>query len=245
MLSFVGIGTSFGHPLDVPIVLRSLAASMAILEENDLPMGLDRDFLMTLDSDLSFQNPICQIVDEYDCAWWNGRKPRSLDLAKVMDRSSVFDCLEKHENQLIGNIEPIYDISALPKTPILPLNADISANIPGSSTTKPIKCRKCDKYSQILSNSLQDILDTHSFASTMLTCSETQWNIDMRRASTFNLLHEAVVIKEMANPMADKQSALPKGNIIESVTEKAKRELVRLKSLPYTSYKWTWGEKLT
>jgi len=52
---------------------------------------------------------------------------------------------------------------------------------------------------------------------------ESKIRLVMRRASTFNLLHEAAVIKEMAAP----SSAQPPSH------------------LPPTSYKWTWGEQLT
>jgi hypothetical protein len=235
-----------GQAIRVPIIIRSLAGSMAVLEEDQMPIGLDREFLMMLDADLSEQNVDCQIVDEYECAWWKGRKPRSLDLALVLDRSSLDKCLEKHQKQLINEIQPtsFTGISAY-----IPGSADIrgsSANIPGPSASN--QCLKCDRYSQILSNALQDILDMHNFADTMTTCSEAQWNIDMRRASTFNLLHEAVVIKEMDDPMGDKSSAssaLLSPNVIKNVGQTAKRELARLQSLPTSSHKWTWGEKLS
>ena len=75
----------------------------------------------------------------------------------------------------------------------------------------------------------------------------------MRQASTFNLLHEAAVIKEMAGsssalPTFRKagkllaKSALPKASL---VIEMAKRELIHLQVLPPTSHKWMWGEQLT
>ena len=66
----------------------------------------------------------------------------------------------------------------------------------------------------------------------------------MHWASTFNQLHEAAVIKEMASPPSA-SAASPGPDIIKSVAEKAKKELSRLQVLPPSSHKWTWGEQLT
>ena len=76
----------------------------------------------------------------------------------------------------------------------------------------------------------------------MSTASENQWSIDMRRASTFNLLYEAAVVKE-GGP-----STRPRGNKADrakAVAERAREELKRMQELPPSSYKWTWGEQLT
>jgi hypothetical protein len=191
---------------------------------------------------LSEQHPLCQIVDEYECAWWKGRKPRSLDSVVTLDHSSFENCIEKHIIQIPEHIEPTSDISAMPS---FPSHADITATV---SHTKQSQCQKCDKYSQILSTSLQDILDIHRFANKMVTCSETQRNLDMRRASTFNLLHEAALIKELNQipETPDSSSSSSKSrNIVESWAETARKNLERLRPLPENSYKWTWGEDLT
>ncbi|KAF8815247.1 hypothetical protein BYT27DRAFT_7249330 [Phlegmacium glaucopus] len=98
------------------------------------------------------------------------------------------------------------------------------------------QCPQCTQYREILGDTLQDLLEVHRFSNSMSTASKNQWNLDMRRASTFNLLHEAAVIKETASPATPPPA---------SITECAQRELDRLRALPPTSHKWTWGECLT
>jgi hypothetical protein len=216
----------------VPIIVRSLAESMAMLKEDDLPIAIDLDLLMALDTDLSEQNYVCQTVDQYECAWWKGRKPRTPLLAERLDRSTVDKCLETHLSQIKEPLEPPSNHRT--KLPINP-----SATVYASATEKTMKCPKCNEYSEILSNTLLDILDLHNLAAASKTSAETQWNIDMRRASTFHLLHEAAVIKETAEPCSGE------AEVISSVSDNAKMELARLQALPISSHKWTWGEKLT
>lgn len=232
--------------MEVPILVRSLADSLAILDEDELSIAMSPDFLLTLDCDLSIPKSNCRIVDSYECDWWNARKPRDLNSAMILDRLTIEKCLEKHLIQL-NELGLGPEMNARPTTPVLPPHPGASSthlNLKESSAAKSLQCQKCDQYSQILSNTLQDILDAHNFANTMLTSSEAQWNLGMRRASTFNLLHEAAVIKEKAEP-SSARSAFSKNDQIKSVAENAKRELKRLQALPPTSYKWTWGEQLT
>ena len=232
---------------------------MAFLNEDDLPAAMDPDFLLTLDMDMVDENNEAMMVDNYDCAWWLGRKPRTLDLAGILDRSSVQNCLNVHRKQFsssaddrhtldfldhAGEIEiPLtnenlsHHLSILNSSSRAPLPCEVSANKtrspPASISTPsvlpaPISCRQCSDYSQILSNTLIDLLNLHIFSKSLMSSSETQWYMDMRRASTFNLLHEAVIIKETAGgSTGTEESSAPS------------------QTLPPTSYKWTWGEKLT
>lgn len=185
MLSQVGIATCTGQIVKVPIVVRSLAESMASLDEHQLPIVADDDFLMTLDADLSVQDNICQIAEHYDCAWWDKRKPRNLDTAEILDKYTMEKCLETHLKQLFSDDGlPPKMLSTIQCAP--------------ASATEDNKCGKCVQYRQILADTLQDLVDTHNYTNAMSTSFNIQWNIDMCRASTFNLLHEAAVVKEMA-----------------------------------------------
>jgi hypothetical protein len=243
VLSYVGICTSTGQALEIPILLRSLAACMGTIDEDQLSLTFDHDFLMTLDADLTEQHIYCRMVDNYECAWWNGRKPRSLNLAQVLDRSSLARCLAAHRDQIQ---QPFSTNSFSPATPATPATSS-------SSQIPPAMCPKCDEYKGILSNALLDIVNMHNYANLMLSTSEMQWNIDMRRASTFNQLYETSVWKEtmttssamagISKETMTTSSAL--AGISRGIEESASKELHRLKNLPETSYKWTWGESLT
>lgn len=232
MLSYLGIATSIGQAIDLPVIVRSLAVSMGFLKEDQLPLGIDKDFLLSLDSDLSVQNYSCQMVDNYECAWWKGSEPRILRSAHKLDASSIDKCLETHEKQLMSGVGP-----ASHRVEIQQRAGRIGTPGPQS------KCPKCREYISILSDTIQVIADANNLASTMLNSAETQWNIDMRRASTFNLLHEAAVIKEMGVSSASSETRIV--DDAKSVAEKAQQELKRLQALPPTSHKWTWGESLS
>jgi hypothetical protein len=239
VLSYIGFSTSIGHTLQVPIIVRSLADSIALLDEDDLPLPFDLDFKIMLDVDPSFQHRLCQLVDVYSSAWWKRNKPRTLDLADILDASSFRRLLDTHKEQLADAEDTTWDIPPIPTSPKSPP--------PHSSANS---CPKCGHYSQILSNALQDLVNVHELSNTMVASHEAQWNISMRRASTFNLLHEAAVIKDVAH-VAGSPSATPiisPDSVAEtsnSVAEIARKNLSRLQSLPPSSHKWTWGERLS
>jgi len=239
VLSYIGFATSIGHTLQIPIIVRSLADSIALLDEDDLPLAFDLDFKMMLDVDPSFQHRLCQLVNVYSSAWWKRNEPRSLDLADILEASSFKRCLETHKQQLADAEDTTSVIPPIPTSPKSP-PPHTSAN----------SCPKCGHYSQILSNALQDLVNVHELSNTMVTSHEAQWNISMRRASTFNLLHEAAVIKDVAD-VAGSPSATPVispdsvAETANSVAEIARKNLARLQSLPPSSHKWTWGERLS
>ena len=64
------------------IVIRSLANSMALLHKSQLLISFDSDFLFMLDINVSDKDNKCQIIEKYELAWWNERKPPDLDAAE-------------------------------------------------------------------------------------------------------------------------------------------------------------------
>jgi hypothetical protein len=138
----VGLATCIGQPVDVPIIVRSLAESMATLNEDELPIGLEMDFHKALDSGIINQNEMCQMVEKYECCWWKGKKPTNLDSTKILNSSSVDICLGTHFIELGTN----------------PPSKNPERKVKASSTKIRDHCQKCDAYIEILSNSLQDIL---------------------------------------------------------------------------------------
>jgi hypothetical protein len=189
--------------VDVPIILRSLADSMAMLHQDDFPIVFDPDFLLTLDIGTHASDNKSRVVSNYECCWWKGRKPRDLALVKILDASCLSICMEFHKIQLAsanhGQIVDLPPVISPPTMPPLPSNAGLTnIGADAASITNPNTAEQLQKYRDLLSNLLQNFLDTHKFATAMSTASETQWNLDMRRASAFHQLHEAALIKETA-----------------------------------------------
>jgi hypothetical protein len=84
----VGIASAIGQILTIPNVIRSLADSIALLQEDDLPIKFSDDFLLTMDI-----GPDRPFVSDYGRDWWNGPKPSSLSLTDILDSSSLNFCI--------------------------------------------------------------------------------------------------------------------------------------------------------
>ena len=48
-MSFVGIGTSLGMPVEIPIIIHSLADCLEMVNDEILPLPFNTKFLATLD----------------------------------------------------------------------------------------------------------------------------------------------------------------------------------------------------
>jgi len=163
-------------------------------------------------------------------------------MVEIMDRFSIDKCLEIYRHLLMPSQRGEVITSGLTSSWPSALPVPVAPAAPLLATSKPA-CDQCGRYRDLLSSILHDLVEVHQFASAMATASENQWCLDMRRASTFNLLYEATVIKECGP-----STRLPrgsKGERAKAVEEKAREELQRLQALPPSSHKWTWGEQLT
>jgi hypothetical protein len=245
VLSFVGIGSAIGQTLEIPIILRSLADSLAQVSEDDLPIPLDPGFLALLDDDPHDKLDKSRVVGQYDCAWWSGRRPQDLSTVEVLSEKTLMRCLAFHREQLAKG----QDV-ATPALPML-LTMPPAPGFAGASNAgagQATICRTCVESRGLVSQMLQNLQDIHKYSTAMTTASEHQWKIDMRSASTFHILHQAVIAKETANP-APAPAPVPvqasTKTRASAVRLQAQTELNRLNSLPVASHKWTWGEQLT
>ena len=171
-----------------------------MLHEDQLPIAFEADFLMMLDIDVGDEENKSWPVEYYDHAWWNERKPRDLDSSEILDALSIDKCLETHKKLLLlskkGRIHRLLVLLSLLTMPTFNIGTSLG---PNGIKANDVECRQCSQLSHILSNLLNDLLNTHCFSNVMKTSSKAQWNMDMHQASTFHMLHEAAV-KEMAGP---------------------------------------------
>ena len=217
-----------------------------------------------MDSDISFLETLDvgghQHVTSYELRWWT-RKPSDLNKVEIMNPSNVKKCLahfrkEKSKSFVLpaGAGAGAAQNMKSKSSDAVDLETSISGagvnagdsiltnfgNAGLSAETIPDACRKCPKYCQLLSDVLLDVLKFKQFSSVMSTSSENLMNIGIRRASTFNLLHEASILKETAGVPPPAEAPMR-----HHISEFASSELKRLQDLPATSYKWTWGESLS
>jgi hypothetical protein len=235
-----------GRPLVIPIVLRTLAGTIPFIAGKNVPFVTDQDFLATIDTGEQ------HLVSEYELRWWAGRKPRDLNTVEILNASTLEKCLNHYKEQShiafpAGAGAGIHARDRSGKTG----NAGSGSTTNKKANIYPLSagadasdgCHYCPKYRQLLSDVLQDVLKFQNYASVMSTSSENLLNIGIRRASTFNLLHEAAILKESGS--IPPPAKTPTAHRIADVVRKASAELDRLKDLPASSYKWTWGETLT
>src|SRR3979490_1147720 len=79
IMSWVGIATTIGLVIEVPILLRSLADSLADVNLDHLPLGFHPSLLAALDGGVATECPSC-LVDSYACDW--GRHNRELAVGR-------------------------------------------------------------------------------------------------------------------------------------------------------------------
>ncbi|KAF8804275.1 hypothetical protein BYT27DRAFT_7259369 [Phlegmacium glaucopus] len=177
-----------------------------------------------------------QVVSEYEHQWWSGRKPRDLGIVKILNKSTVQDCLDHYRERR----------SSLVETANVGDDAGVQVDAGSRSSAGAgdnYACPRCTQYREVLSDVLQDVITFRNLSSVMATSSETQWKLGLRWASTFYLLHEAALLKETAGCSA--LAPATTAQHIANVARTASSELTRLQSLPASSYKWTWGKTLT
>ncbi|KAF8811073.1 hypothetical protein BYT27DRAFT_7253203 [Phlegmacium glaucopus] len=141
ILSYVGISSAIGQTVDVPIIVRSLADSMAMLQGNDLPIPFDPEFLTMLDIGAHDKDNKSRVVTKYEYAWWNGRKPRSLAMAEILDHSSIQKCLDLHEIPLASTCRGV--VLTYPpavRGPTMPVPANVR-NVPNTVKFLGIRSR--------------------------------------------------------------------------------------------------------
>ena len=179
------MATAIGQAVDIPIIVWSLTDSLALADASVLPLSFGQDLLATLDVSIDDDSK-CWKVPSYHCAWWMARKPRNLDMVEIMDRFSIDKCLEIYRHLLMPSQRG--EVITSGSTSSWPSAAPLLA------TSKPA-CDQCGRYRDLLSSVLHDLVEVRQFASAMATASENQWCLDMRRASTFNLLYEACFLE--------------------------------------------------
>ncbi|KAF8952217.1 hypothetical protein BDZ97DRAFT_2066652 [Flammula alnicola] len=239
IMSYIGIATGVGQIVEVPIILRSLADSLAMVSDADLPVEFDSAFIATLDVGTT-EEQFGRVVKEYHLSWWMmTRQPADRQLLTAI---TLETCLTHYRLQLqmeaTGSIVPkIIPIPAFqPSTP----DADADAD-----------CCRCEANHAIAADLVGKLRSLKNFASSMAELSRNEVATTTRRAAGFFILHETVILKEArtsgsasASDSAD-LSVSEKRELSRQVAEAAEADLRRLQSMPPMSFKWTWGERLT
>ena len=264
-MSYIGIAAATGQVTDVPIVLRSLADSFATLPEDSLPCKISLGLLATLDigTDPDHHG---RVVNAYEFSWWkSSRPPRT---SAILCQGTLEHCLRLHRTRLLkgtgswSSPVPLLPITAKPLMPVI----SSTATDAGADTAPD--CRQCSAYKIVINDLLDDVRGLHELAAGLEVSHSNEWDLNMRRAAGFYMLHEKALQKETSGNSVDTgvgsslqvplsattptrlQSGIGKrvtrtSERSRQVAERAAIELERMKNLPPASHKWTWGQDLT
>jgi len=176
IMSYVGMATSLGLVVEVPMVLRSLSVSLAAVPNANLPIPFDLGLIAMLDSGTN-DSDFSRIVKSYALAWWKGtRRPTDGGTltAKTLER-----CLEQHRLGLLETVggEPMPEHPIIP-IPSLRLSFGAEANIGtnGGTTITTNDCTRCTVYKSLAGDLLNELKSIKNLASGMAgtTCNETE-----------------------------------------------------------------------
>jgi len=112
VMSWVGIGTVISLVINVPILLQSLANSLADINVAHLPLGFHFSLLAALDDGVATSSPSC-LVNLYACDWWK----HSMEPApgEILGLDTLNECLNMHRQYIVitdsspTNIQPAND----------------------------------------------------------------------------------------------------------------------------------------
>ena len=237
-MTYVGAATSLGLVVEVPIVLRSLCASIGAAGLDELPMEYDAELIALLDSGTN-SNQFGRIVKSYKLAWWKGTRCPVSD--GILNAETIGVCLEHHRAMLLESMAG----ELMPEHPINPLPA---LQLP-SGTEGPIGAES-SIYHSLAGDLLNEVKSIKAFTSGMSESTSNDTDVITRRAAGFYMLHEKALLKELQSdpaPIHDKAGlhGTKKGKMSQRVALNAQEQLQRIQLMPPGSYKWTWGETLT
>ena len=268
IMSWVGIATTISLVIDVPILLWSLADSLADVNLDHLPLGFHPSLLAALDDGVATESP-SRLVDSYACDWWrHNTEPAA---GQILGTNTLDECLNSYRQYI-----PAPSISH--SSPIISQPQNAAADYRAD-------CRSCNDLQALIQDMFDEARSMHALINGCESSADAAVNANVRKAAGFHQLHELTVLKElhakppalssttatamataaamaaaMAMAMAtatatatappparaagpSKQSAATRKS--QLVAARAQAELERLKSLPPASHKWTWGVDIT
>ena len=101
-MSYVGMATATGQVVEVPIVLRSLAASLAQVPCAELPIPFSLGFVAMLEVGTNIEQ-FGRIVKAYKHSWW--KATHSPAKGHYLNAQTLEQCLTHHRAQLLKSME--------------------------------------------------------------------------------------------------------------------------------------------
>ena len=239
-----------GQAITVPIIVKTLAETLAAADTSDLPLPISPALLALLDAGIDMDKP-SKLVDTYYLNWWDADDTPNPD--DVLTTAAMDKCLEIHHAQL-----------SVPAADTATHNTSPPSITPSSL---PDSCATCPVLQAVADDLLKQLLASRQMVSQLKTRFDLSKNVSARRDGGFSILHEKSLAKETSNvstghsaepvPLvqpstavagpsrATRRSGLCPSKRVEATRHEAVATFNRLRALPVASHKWTWGTDLT
>src|SRR6202142_3076604 len=240
----VGFATALGLVLEVPILIRSLADSFGKVDIRHFPLGFHPSLLATLDDGVAMEGPT-RLVESYAYNWWKQKK-EPVGTVHGFGLETVHECLNHHRQYITAPTEAALASAAATAT------ATATAGQPPHNPSNA-DCGSCIKLLGVVHDLLNHARSTQGRIDGFQSSDDAAMNANVRRAAGFQRVHELALLKE---PQAERAASNDSGRVegpkktaikkrSELVAARAQAELERLRSLPPSSHKWTWGVDIT
>lgn len=161
-MTFVGIALAIGLHIDVGIVVRSLADSIGMVDKDDLPLPIERQFMFLLSSKSGHaRKEVCDPVDEYAYSWWLQKGPFG---ARPLCRWTLEDCLYTHRQ--VQQDAGVFRNSTTHPVPSPELSATDTPRSP--PVPEQYRCQTCILYRHACGALQSDLVQIKAFGATQL-----------------------------------------------------------------------------
>src|SRR3981189_1272039 len=179
IMSWVGIATTIGLVIDVPILLRSLADRLADVNLDHLPLGFHPSLLAALDDGVATESP-SRLVDSYACDWWrHNTEPAA---GQILGTNTLDECL-------ISYRQYIPDPSISDSSPIISQPQNAAADYRDD-------CRSCNDLQAMTEDMFEEARSVHALINGCESSADATVNMNVRKVAGFHQLHELTVLKE-------------------------------------------------
>ena len=176
-MQYVGVASSVGLPVEVPLIVRSLADSLAFIPAGDLPIKIDKDFLAWMGS-IPYAH-----IPEHGMNWWASKAARKLD-GHLMQQSTLDLCLEIYR-KTHANVRPRIKLTP----PAKPLPA--------------ARCMTCQEIRVLYVQAAKSLISIKSTAATNRDIMIAHGEMGRRRMAAAYELMELSQMKETLIPPAN------------------------------------------
>jgi hypothetical protein len=189
-LSLVGLASATGMNIDVPHIIRILAADLNRDASQDFKVTFNRDLNIYLDSGAGVEHGIPK---KYKKAWWLKNRDPFTD--ETMVSETIEECLAHHRPQC--TTIRLEEALSGPRPALQPSGPPELSKGPASNSLDQEDCQNCIKYWNVADNSVARSHKTLRHLKLEWDTFMAQRDSSARRAAGFLKLYEAAVEKEL------------------------------------------------